>query len=201
MIVSDTALTQCIKSIRKQLKDDASNPRYVKTVPKHGYVFIGDAVEFTDEPSAPAVQGKPPRPYKFLDYYTENDQGLFFGREEEIEYICSRILARRSFLLYGRSGVGKSSILRAGVIPRLHDQGHKACIIRSFNDPLQHMQRMVRRLVTGNGEGDFDPDGDALRELLHRRWSDPSSRIVVMLDQFEEFFLLLDDGGPAGVYR
>ena len=195
VIVSDTALTQCIKSIRKQLKDDASNPRYVKTVPKHGYVFIGDAVEIPDEPSATAAQGKPPRPYKFLDYYTENDQGLFFGREEEIENICSRILARRSFLLYGRSGVGKSSILRAGVIPRLHGQGHKACIIRSFTDPLQHMQRMVRRLVTGNGEGDVDPDGDALRDLLHRRWSVSSSRIVVMLDQFEEFFLLLDDGG------
>ena len=195
VIVSDTALTQCIKSIRKQLKDDASNPRYVKTVPKHGYVFIGDAVEIPEELSAPSFQGKPPRPYKFLDYYTENDQGLFFGREEEIENICSRILARRSFLLYGRSGVGKSSILRAGVIPRLHGQGHKACIIRSFTDPLQHMQRMVRRLVTGNGEGDVDPDGDSLRDLLHRRWSVSSSRIVVMLDQFEEFFLLLDDGG------
>ena len=200
VIVSDTALTQCIKSIRKQLKDDASNPRYVKTVPKHGYVFIGDAVEILDGLSEPTAQDKPTRPYKFLDYYTENDQGLFFGREEEIENICSRILARRSFLLYGRSGVGKSSILRAGVIPRLHDQGHKACIIRSFSDPLRHMRRMVRRLVTGNGytdngEGEFDPDGVSLKALFRRRWPGPSARIVVMLDQFEEFFLLLDDGG------
>ncbi len=203
VIVSDTALTQCIKSIRKQLDDDAANPRYVKTVPKHGYVFIGDAVEITDEPSRPAGQGKPTRPYKFLDYYTENDQGLFFGREEEIENICSRILARRSFLLYGRSGVGKSSILRAGVIPRLQDQGHRACIVRSFTDPLQHMRRMVRRLVPGGeeggvgaeaGEGGVDPDGLSLRELIHRRWPGPSSRIVVVLDQFEEFFLLLDAG-------
>ena len=194
VIVSDTALTQCIKSIRKQLDDDAANPRYVKTVPKHGYVFIGDAVEISDEPSRPAGQGKPTRPYKFLDYYTENDQGLFFGREEEIENICSRILARRSFLLYGRSGVGKSSILRAGVIPRLQDQGHRACIVRSFTDPLQHMRRMVRRLVPGGEEGGVDPDGLSLRELIHRRWPGPSSRIVVVLDQFEEFFLLLDAG-------
>ena len=194
VIVSDTALTQCIKSIRKQLDDDAANPRYVKTVPKHGYVFIGDAVEITDEPSRPSGQGKPTRPYKFLDYYTENDQGLFFGREEEIENICSRILARRSFLLYGRSGVGKSSILRAGVIPRLQDQGHRACIVRSFTDPLQHMRRMVRRLVPGGEEAGVDPDGLSLRELIHRRWPGPSSRIVVMLDQFEEFFLLLDAG-------
>ncbi len=195
VIVSDTALTQCIKSIRKQLEDDASNPRYVKTVPKHGYVFIGDAVEIVDEPSPQAAKDKPTRPYKFLDYYTENDQGLFFGREEEIENICSRILARRSFLLYGRSGVGKSSILRAGLIPRLQDQGHLTCIIRSFTDPLQHMQRMVRRLVTGNGAGGFDPDSVSLQELLHRNWSGPASRIVVMLDQFEEFFLLLDEPG------
>ena len=195
VIVSDTALTQCIKSIRKQLEDDASNPRYVKTVPKHGYVFIGDAVEIEDEPSPMAAREKPTRPYKFLDYYTENDQGLFFGREEEIENICSRILSRRSFLLYGRSGVGKSSILRAGVIPRLQDQGHRTCIIRSFTDPLQHMRRIVRRLITQNGAGGFDPDGFSLRELLHLNWSGPTSRIVVMLDQFEEFFLLLDEQG------
>ena len=195
VIVSDTALTQCIKSIRKQLEDDASNPRYVKTVPKHGYVFIGEAVEIVDEPSPQAAKDKPTRPYKFLDYYTENDQGLFFGREEEIENICSRILARRSFLLYGRSGVGKSSILRAGVIPRLHDQGHLTCIIRSFTDPLQHMQRMVRRLVTENGAGGFDEDGVSLQELLRRNWPGSAPRIVVMLDQFEEFFLLLDEPG------
>ena len=197
VIVSDTALTQCIKSIRKQLGDDASNPRYVKTVPKHGYVFIGDAVEIPEEPAPPALQGKPAqgkptRPYKFLDYYTEDDQGLFFGREEEIENICSRILSRRSFLLYGRSGVGKSSILRAGLIPWLQDQGHRACIIRSFTDPLRHMTRMVRRLVPATGEDDPDSDDLSIRALLHRRWSGPSSRLVVMLDQFEEFFLLLD---------
>ncbi|MCY3772419.1 MAG: transcriptional regulator [Gemmatimonadetes bacterium] len=192
VIVSDTALTQCIKSIRKQLRDDASNPRYVKTVPKHGYVFIGDAVEILEEPTPPALQAKPTRPYKFLDYYTENDQGLFFGREEEIENICSRILSRRSFLLYGRSGVGKSSILRAGLIPWLQDQGHRACIIRSFTDPLQHMKRIVRRLVLGTGEDDAGSDDISLRELFHGRRSGPSSRLVVMLDQFEEFFLLLD---------
>ncbi len=196
VIVSDTALTQCIKSIRKQLGDDASNPRYVKTVPKHGYVFIGDAVEILDEPSPPAqgspAQGKPTRPYKFLDYYTENDQGLFFGREEEIENICSRILSRRSFLLYGRSGVGKSSILRAGLIPWLQDQGHRTCIIRSFTDPLQHMTHIVRRLVREDGNEEADPAGLSLRELLYRLRAGPSSRLVVMLDQFEEFFLLLD---------
>ncbi len=41
VIVSDSALTQCIKEIRKQLGDDAAAPRYVRTVPRHGYRFVG----------------------------------------------------------------------------------------------------------------------------------------------------------------
>src|SRR5215216_262772 len=45
VFVTDAALTQCIKDIRRQLGDDAANPRYIKTVPKHGYIFIGNAVE------------------------------------------------------------------------------------------------------------------------------------------------------------
>src|SRR5213592_1708251 len=52
VFVSDSALTQCIKDIRKQLGDDASNPRYIKTVPKHGYVFIGNVLE-ADEDATP----------------------------------------------------------------------------------------------------------------------------------------------------
>jgi DNA-binding winged helix-turn-helix (wHTH) protein len=57
VVVSDSALTQCIKEIRKQLGDDASNPCYIQTVPRHGYRFIGavnplstDAQGSTDSP-------------------------------------------------------------------------------------------------------------------------------------------------------
>src|SRR5215510_3325535 len=145
VFVTDAALTQCIKDIRKQLGDDASSPRYIKTVPKHGYVFIGEVVETIAAPPIGAnsvaevlePHGALPRiaapahyqrPYKFLDYYTERDADLFFGREKEIEAICSHILAHRSFVLHGRSGVGKSSILRAGLMPRLKSKGHRVFI-------------------------------------------------------------------------
>lgn len=49
VVVSDSALAQCIKEIRKQLGDDASNPRYIQTVPGHGYRFIGDVDLLGDE--------------------------------------------------------------------------------------------------------------------------------------------------------
>ena len=38
--VTDEALTQCIRTLRRQLGDDAAEPRFIETVPKHGYRFI-----------------------------------------------------------------------------------------------------------------------------------------------------------------
>src|SRR4051795_7858227 len=43
--VTDEALTQCIKTLRKQLGDDAARPRFIETVPKHGYRFIAPVEE------------------------------------------------------------------------------------------------------------------------------------------------------------
>ena len=40
--VTDEALTQCIKTLRRQLGDDAARPRFIETVPKHGYRFIAE---------------------------------------------------------------------------------------------------------------------------------------------------------------
>ena len=51
--VTDEALTQCIRYLRRQLGDDAARPRFIETVPKHGYRFIAE-VELIDGP-APAV--------------------------------------------------------------------------------------------------------------------------------------------------
>src|SRR5215831_10195807 len=168
VFVTDAALTQCIKDIRKQLGDDASNPRYIKTVPKHGYVFIGDVVEANtyataDSTSAALDVGaaarptqSSQRPYKFLDYYTEQDASLFFGREQEVEMICSQILAHRSFILHGRSGVGKSSILRAGLMPKLKAQGHLVFVIRSFTDPVNQIVNTMCDAFGAEGEKDLD---------------------------------------------
>lgn len=52
--VTDEALTQCIRTLRRQLGDDAVRPRFIETVPKHGYRFIA-TVERLDEETADAV--------------------------------------------------------------------------------------------------------------------------------------------------
>ena len=57
-------------------------------------------------------------PYVGLDYFTEADAGIFFGRDSERKRIIGNLRASRLTLLYAESGVGKSSLLRAGVAAR-----------------------------------------------------------------------------------
>ena len=200
VFVTDTALTQCIKDIRRQLGDDASSPQYIKTVPKHGYIFIGNVIDADEKANAAfdprwsasgnsASLGAAPvaRPYKFLDYYTEQDANLFFGREQEVDAICSQILAHRSFVLHGRSGVGKSSILRAGLMPKLKALGHLVFVVRSFTDPVH---QMVNELSCASGIEAQSSD-QSLHHLI--RNVEDGRYVIFFLDQFEEYFLLLGE--------
>ncbi len=216
VFVTDAALTQCIKDIRRQLGDDAANPRYIKTVPKHGYIFIGNAIEAAPNEMIETLESSDstvivaasvesaasvdtttlrapsqPRPYKFLDYYTEQDARLFFGRELEVEAVCSQILAHRSFILHGRSGVGKSSILRAGLMPRLKSEGHQVFVIRSFTDPLHQITSALASMSGLDQPRDGEPD---LEELIRPSAGlAPERSVIFFLDQFEEFFTLLSE--------
>lgn len=55
--ITDEALTQCIKTLRRQLGDDATNPRFIETIPKHGYRFVASvdwAEQASTEPTAAA---------------------------------------------------------------------------------------------------------------------------------------------------
>ncbi len=58
-------------------------------------------------------------PYQGLGYYTEKDSKWFFGRDRERTRIISNLRTSRLTILYAESGVGKSSLLRAGVVARL----------------------------------------------------------------------------------
>ena len=63
----------------------------------------------------------PETPYKGLIPYYEEDAEFFFGREREQEIITDNLLASRLTLLYGTTGVGKSSVLQAGVSHHLRE--------------------------------------------------------------------------------
>ncbi len=190
-IVTESALSQCIKDIRKSLGDDAHNPTFIKTIAKHGYMFIAQAEPILSERFRKIEKTEAfTRPYKFLDYFKEEDQHLFFGREKEIELLCSKILAHRSFILYGKSGVGKSSLIRAGLAPAFKTNGHQTFIIRSFHDPADQVRQALGKLA-GVSQPVTDWKWPELLEAVKKQLKD--AHAVFFFDQFEDFFLLLKE--------
>lgn len=60
--------------------------------------------------------------------FTQDDEALFFGRDEDIAKLTTFITVENITVLYGRSGLGKTSLLNAGVLPKLENE-HQYCII------------------------------------------------------------------------
>jgi WD40 repeat protein len=129
----------------------------------------------------------PPSPYKGLAPFEDSDADalLFFGRERESEVIAANLIAARLTVLYGPSGVGKSSVLRAGVAYRLRQEHEAEVIVFSTwtGDPVAAL------VEAAGGTGRNIPD--ALADAADRAGGD----LYVILDQFEELFLYHKGGG------
>jgi MoxR-like ATPase len=63
-------------------------------------------------------------PYKYLDSYEIHDEPLFFGRDEETEILLADVVVGRLVLLSAKTGIGKTSLINAGVRPALHRRGY-----------------------------------------------------------------------------
>ena len=62
-------------------------------------------------------------PWLGLASFSEETRGYFYGREEEVAELCRRVQRKQLTILFGQSGLGKTSILRAGIVPRLRPEG------------------------------------------------------------------------------
>ena len=158
-------------------------------------------------PSQDTARGQVPEcPYVGLVPFDEKDAAYFFGRERESDLIIANLTASRLTLLYAPSGVGKSSVLRAGVLPPLHSMdddsyedlgvvGAAVAYVSTWRDaPLERIAAEVIDAVsqvTGASavaETDSAPTLSVawLREVLRQS---RVSAIYLILDQFEEYFL------------
>jgi predicted AAA+ superfamily ATPase len=84
-----------------------------------------------DQARAGPAPPQPPQPrrtapYQGLQPFAEEDAAWFFGRDTERTILVANLMAARLTLVYGGSGVGKSSILRAGVVHQLREQEQAA---------------------------------------------------------------------------
>lgn len=129
-------------------------------------------------------QDLPSDPYRSLKHYTENETELFFGRGWEIRslyYMVTNNELSKLILLYGQSGVGKSSLLNAGVLPRLGQLQTVEYRQRDTNEGiLGAFQDIFTNLKTVNGSEVL-----AVWKATERRLGTP---LTIILDQLEELF-------------
>jgi tetratricopeptide (TPR) repeat protein len=133
-------------------------------------------------------------PWLGLESFREETRAYFFGRDAETAELHLRLRSQPLLVLYGRSGFGKTSILSAGLIPRLRRDGHRAAIHRlsyGQEDPNPFDQLLFHLGVRdANRSLPFPLPNDAASRLwlhIHRKlaWSGVTHLI---LDQFEEVF-------------
>src|SRR4051794_40490920 len=73
-------------------------------------------------------------PFKFLDAYSREDTGIFFGRDEEIDALYEMIFQSSILLIYGASGTGKTSLIQCGLASRFETHDWLALTIRRGNN-------------------------------------------------------------------
>jgi len=145
--------------------------------------------------SAPATEER--SPYVGLVPYGERDADFFFGRSEDIAFVSANLRSSRLTIVYGPSGVGKSSLLQAGVVHNLREEARTAdpdhafavCVVRSWlGDPTGTLEEAARsELEPLAGDEALPPPCATLCESL-REWTRESGTLLVVLDQFEEYF-------------
>ncbi|HKU86354.1 MAG TPA: hypothetical protein VJV77_08435 [Casimicrobiaceae bacterium] len=143
-------------------------------------------------------------PWLGLASFTEETQAWFYGREEEVAELARRVQRKTLTLLFGQSGLGKTSILGAGIVPKLRALGFCPVYLRvdyapGAPSPSEQLKGAIFRATEQSGQwtqAGVAVAGESLWEFLHHRGDvlrDASGRTLTPLlifDQFEEIFTL-----------
>ncbi len=156
-------------------------------------------------------------PWLGLASFTEETREYFYGREDEVAELARRVQRKLLTVLFGQSGLGKTSILRAGLVPRLRGQGYCPVYVRidyarAAPEPAEQIKQAIARTARRSGQwtqAGVAVEGESLWEFLHHRddvLHDESGATLIPLlifDQFEEIFTLAqsDDFGRARAAR
>ena len=156
-------------------------------------------------------------PWLGLASFTEETRQYFYGREEEVAELARRVQRKLLTVLFGQSGLGKTSILRAGLVPRLRGQGYCPIYVRidysrEAPEPAEQIKQAIARTAHTSGQWSqvgVAVQGESLWEYLHHRGDvlrdDSGATLIPLLifDQFEEIFTLAqsDDFGRARAAR
>jgi hypothetical protein len=141
--------------------------------------------------------------YPGVKPFTSEEKDLFFGREKDTKDLYSLLFIKQSVVLYGKSGYGKSSLLNAGIIPKLIEEGEWTCFSIRFNNfsgreakdtvsPMENIRLRLKRDLDPGATGMLDaviPGEDSFWYWVKALQSaDKRSQFIFFFDQFEELF-------------
>lgn len=152
--------------------------------------------------AGPGTQLDAQRPWPGLSPFAEGDSAYFFGRTQETQALQEMVERAGVLVLYGQSGLGKTSLLRAGLFPALKSSDHLPVWVRldyAADAPelaSQVLQAVAAAFQQAGVEAPPPRPDDTLWSYFHRADADfwgPRNRLIrplVVLDQFEELFTL-----------
>ena len=134
-------------------------------------------------------------PWLGLNAYTEETQAYFFGRKSAINELFTRVREKRLTTLFGQSGLGKTSLLGAGLLPKLKVEGYRPKLIRlNFSEDAPSLVDQTRLTLCKLLGIERENSKQTLWEILYHIDSRPKdlrqSPPVLVFDQFEEIFTL-----------
>ena len=137
-------------------------------------------------------------PWLGLASFTEETRPFFYGRDEEVAELGRRVQRKLLTVLFCQSGLGKTSILRAGLVPRLRNEGYCPVYVRidygrNAPEPAEQIKQAIIRAASDTGEwtqAGVAIAGESLWEFLHHRddvLRDEKGATLVPLLIFDQF--------------
>jgi KaiC/GvpD/RAD55 family RecA-like ATPase len=147
-------------------------------------------------------------PYLGLEAFTEDKKHLFFGRDDFADALFDKVKRNNFVALVGPSGSGKSSVVQAGLFPRLRraTQMWETILFPPREDPFLSLaagfvwrwQPQANFVVNTNEAKKLAAemkDSQRMIEAVYRTVAAPDGRLLLVVDQFEELFTLCDESG------
>ncbi len=151
---------------------------------------------------------KPAAPYPGLRPFEESESSIFFGRASQVNALLTRLETQRILAVVGASGSGKSSLVRAGLLPALEegmlfDSGDqwRMVVIRPGRDPLANLACGLLKTLRPRDDGrppsvrdvallqtQLRSGPQALVQTVEGSNLPPDTNVLVLVDQFEEIF-------------
>jgi hypothetical protein len=132
-------------------------------------------------------------PYQGLAAFTKETRQFFFGRDRVVDDLVLKLQGANFVPLFGASGSGKSSVVRAGLVPRLEEMGWRVLgPIKPGPEPIVELKRSFDTVFERKQLGAIyqQIEAEGLKRIVAQL---PAKRHLLVIDQFEEVFTLCED--------